>query len=178
MASICVGPENQPIYLALLDKAASYPEHKPFQAKAFRKAAEGVASFNRNIFNDYKLENVCYDIPHVGYRIEEFIYEFLYESEKKNQPIVEELEDEEDDEDDEDDEDEELEDPEDYVKNDSNEYKAKNGSQLRLDELINILQGMISKNPENAKLLVHHEEFSGITPSTTVSIEDGRIIIS
>jgi hypothetical protein len=73
----CVVPENQPIYQALITKAATYPLSEPWKAKAYKKAAESIATYNKNIFKDYELENTCYGIPYVGDSIEEFIYNFI-----------------------------------------------------------------------------------------------------
>ena len=47
--STCVISQNQPIYQALLDKATTYPADKPYQAKAYRTAAESVLSYDKNL---------------------------------------------------------------------------------------------------------------------------------
>jgi hypothetical protein len=69
--SICIISQNQPIYQALLDKAASYPADKFYQTKAYQKAAESVSKWNYNLYNDY-----IPSIPGVGISIENFIYDF------------------------------------------------------------------------------------------------------
>lgn len=48
--STCIVSQNQPIYQALLDKAASYPADKPYQAKAYRSAAQYVSTLNKNLY--------------------------------------------------------------------------------------------------------------------------------
>lgn len=70
-------PENQPIYDALLEKAASYPLSEPYKARAYRDAASSVAIWGHNIYTDFMIHNNCYEIPGVGVRIEEFIYNFI-----------------------------------------------------------------------------------------------------
>jgi DNA polymerase/3'-5' exonuclease PolX len=81
--TVCTVPENQPIYQALITKAATYPADQPWKAKAYKKAAESIATYNKNIFKDYELENTCYGIPYVGDSIEEFIYNFINTTTKK-----------------------------------------------------------------------------------------------
>ena len=76
-------PENQSIYNALLAKAATYTPSQPWKAYAYKKAAESIATYNKNIFKDYELENTCYGIPYVGVSIEEFIYNFIDTTTKK-----------------------------------------------------------------------------------------------
>jgi hypothetical protein len=72
----CVVPANQPIYLALIDKAASYPPEKKYNAAAYKKAAENVLNCTKNIFTD--LRPATYDrIPTVGPSTELFIYNFI-----------------------------------------------------------------------------------------------------
>lgn len=68
----CSVPVNQPIYQALIDKAASYPADKSYQAKAYKKAAESVAAWNYNLYNDY-----IPSVPGVGISIQKFIEEFI-----------------------------------------------------------------------------------------------------
>jgi hypothetical protein len=72
----CVNPINQPIYQALLDKAASYPPDKVFQATAYKKAAEGVASWKYSLYGDNHYED-HYDVPGVGASIGVFIEDFI-----------------------------------------------------------------------------------------------------
>jgi hypothetical protein len=45
----CKVPANQPIYEALLAKAASYPADQPYQAKAYKKVAESVLTHTWDI---------------------------------------------------------------------------------------------------------------------------------
>ena len=74
----CSVPANQPIYQALLDKAASYPADKPYQAKAYKKAAESVLSYDVNIYSEYAKYKNLYSLPaNIGEKIEDFIYEFI-----------------------------------------------------------------------------------------------------
>jgi hypothetical protein len=80
--STCVISQNQPIYQALLDKAATYPADKPYQAKAYRTAAESVLSYNKNLYEAYTGQLPCPSIYGIGDKIEEFICEFV-----KNNPI-------------------------------------------------------------------------------------------
>lgn len=76
----CVIPANQPIYQALLDKAASYPADKTYQVKAYNKAAEYVAAMKDSIY-DERGKFYGWWSPHrdsgIGFKIEEFINEFL-----------------------------------------------------------------------------------------------------
>lgn len=73
----CVNPANQPIYQALLDKAASYPPDKVYQALAYKKAAQGVLNYRRDIYHDITEYNCHYGIQHVGVSIYKFIKEFI-----------------------------------------------------------------------------------------------------
>ena len=76
--STCTVPANQSIYQALLDKAASYPADKPYQAKAYKKAAETVLTYEVNIYSEYAKYNSLYSLPaNIGEKIEDFIYEFI-----------------------------------------------------------------------------------------------------
>jgi hypothetical protein len=75
----CTVPANQPIYQALIDKAASYPSDKPYQAKAYKKAAESIATYTKNIY-----DSIIEPIPGIGSSIEKFIDDFIYESIKAN----------------------------------------------------------------------------------------------
>jgi hypothetical protein len=72
----CVIPNNQPIYNALLDKAASYPSDKAFQIAAYKKAAEGVRTWKYNLYGDDHYED-HYDVPGVGSSIGVFIEDFI-----------------------------------------------------------------------------------------------------
>ncbi len=81
----CIVSENQPIYQALIDKAASYPADKvaQYKAKAYNKTAEYVANMNESIY-DNRGEFYGWWCPPpksgIGFKTEEFINEFL----KKN----------------------------------------------------------------------------------------------
>jgi hypothetical protein len=72
----CSVPANQPIYQALLDKAASYPADKPYQAKAYKKAAETIATYTKNIYDDLIL-GAWYGLDGIGDKIEDFINDFI-----------------------------------------------------------------------------------------------------
>jgi hypothetical protein len=52
--------------------ADSYPADKPYQARAYRRAAEGVRTWNYELYKDY-----VYAVPGVGPRIGEFIEDFI-----------------------------------------------------------------------------------------------------
>lgn len=49
----CVNSKNQLIYQALLDKAASYPIYKPYQAKAYKAAAEVVKNLEHSLYESH-----------------------------------------------------------------------------------------------------------------------------
>lgn len=78
--STCSIPANQPIYQALLNKAAEYPADKPYQAKAYKKAAESVRICNYTLYNGYMPS-----VPGVGYKIAEFIDNFIQANPKPSQ---------------------------------------------------------------------------------------------
>ena len=84
--STCSVPQNQPIYQALLDKAASYPADKPYQAKAYKKAAESVAASTCNLYNSN--ESYPEMLPGIGLHIEPFIYNIINNSPKPSAPIT------------------------------------------------------------------------------------------
>ena len=46
-------PANEPIYKALLEKADSYPADKPYQAKAYRTAAEKMSAVTLDLFANF-----------------------------------------------------------------------------------------------------------------------------
>lgn len=81
----CTVSANQPIYQALLDKAASYPADKPYQAKAYKKAAESVLITNINIY-----DGVIFDtIPSIGEKIWNFIDDFVANNPlKPTEPVL------------------------------------------------------------------------------------------
>lgn len=80
----CSVPANQPIYQALLDKAAEYPAsatQKLYQAAAYKKAAESVLTHTWNIY-DIAKNNSWYQgqgqhIPGAGEGIRTFIKDFI-----------------------------------------------------------------------------------------------------
>jgi hypothetical protein len=88
--SICTVPANQPICDALLAKAASYPPTEPYKAKAYRTAAEYIATtFPFNIYNLYDKQHPSYNrvgIDYIGPSIEEFIHNFIESSKKTSSP--------------------------------------------------------------------------------------------
>jgi hypothetical protein len=88
--STCSVPKNQSIYQALCDKAASYPADKPYQAKAYKKAAEYIASMKDSIY-DERGEFYGWWCPpsgsSIGWKIEEFINEFLKANPKPTEAI-------------------------------------------------------------------------------------------
>ncbi len=73
----CSVPANQPIYQALLDRAASYPADKPYQAKAYKKAAEAIATFTRDLYEGPAFR--ADDLPGIGFgwSIKDFINKFI-----------------------------------------------------------------------------------------------------
>lgn len=81
--STCVVPQNQPIYQALLDKAATYPADKPYQAKAYKKAAESILTYDRNIYDAVTKSGYFAEPVFVGEKIAEFIYNFV-----ENPPVA------------------------------------------------------------------------------------------
>lgn len=82
----CAFPQNQSIYQALLDKAATYPPDKPYQANAYRKAAVTILSYQRNIYNEFaKYGEFLGHLPNIGESIAEFIYTFIEDTIAKNQ---------------------------------------------------------------------------------------------
>lgn len=94
--SSCSVPANQSIYQALLDKAASYPADKPYQAKTYKKAAESVLTHTWNIY-DIAKNNSWYQgegqhIPGAGEGIRTFIKDFIktevFPSEKYSEKAV------------------------------------------------------------------------------------------
>ncbi len=68
----CVVPANQPIYDALLNKAASYLAWRPCEANAYKKAAESVAVWPYDLRNDYALA-----VPNVDPSIAKYIKDFI-----------------------------------------------------------------------------------------------------
>jgi DNA polymerase/3'-5' exonuclease PolX len=68
----CITPINQAIHQALLDKAASYPADKQYQANAYKKVAESVSGWNYSLYNEY-----LPSIPGIGPSIQKFIEEFI-----------------------------------------------------------------------------------------------------
>ena len=76
--STCSVSQNQPIYQALLDKAASYPADKTYQVKAYKKAAESILTYNTDIYAEFAKYNCFLSSPaNIGEKIEEFIHEFI-----------------------------------------------------------------------------------------------------
>jgi hypothetical protein len=76
--STCSVPANQSIYKALLDKAASYPADKPYQAKAYKKVAESVLTAERNLYDVVNEFSPLHDeLDSAGDKITEFIYDFI-----------------------------------------------------------------------------------------------------
>ncbi len=71
----CIESINQPIYQALLEKAASYPADKPFQAAAYKKAAEAVRTWNYDLYKDF-----VYAVPGVNRGIGKFLEDFIQKS--------------------------------------------------------------------------------------------------
>ena len=69
----CRVPNNQPIYQALLNKAASYPDNQLFKAIAYSKAAESVAAHLYEIRKGYLVEL----LPYVGPSIAKYIKDFI-----------------------------------------------------------------------------------------------------
>jgi hypothetical protein len=51
----CYVPQNQPLYQALLEKAASYPPEKPYQAKAYTDAAHQISLMKVPVSTDGKI---------------------------------------------------------------------------------------------------------------------------
>ncbi len=77
----CKVPANQPIYEALLAKAASYPAEKPYQAKAYKKIAESVLNHTWDI-NEIAKKGTWWQgqgqyIPGIGEGTRQFINDFI-----------------------------------------------------------------------------------------------------
>jgi hypothetical protein len=72
--SSCVVSSNQSIYEALIKKANSYPADKMYQAKAYKKVAEGVLNFDQDIYTN---SDKLWLINGVGDSIEVFIEDFI-----------------------------------------------------------------------------------------------------
>ena len=71
----CCNPKNQPIYQALIEKAASYPPEKTYKAKAYKKAAESIRTCELDLNSRFS------EVKHldgVGYSIEAFIYDIVH----------------------------------------------------------------------------------------------------
>jgi DNA polymerase/3'-5' exonuclease PolX len=74
----CTIPANQPIHQALLDKAASYPVDKAYQARAYRAAAETVRAYEANIYEEFaKYNKFACCTPTIGKSTEQFIQDFI-----------------------------------------------------------------------------------------------------
>jgi hypothetical protein len=73
---ICRHNCNQPIYLALIHKANSYPPEKIYKAKAYRKAAQSVSELDYNLYCD---NFNCDNIPYIGTSIKKFIIDYIRE---------------------------------------------------------------------------------------------------
>lgn len=75
----CSVPANQPIYQALIDKAASYTADKSYQIKAYKNAAETVLSYGENLYDKLlRGGGFTYPFPSgIGISIENFIYDFI-----------------------------------------------------------------------------------------------------
>ena len=75
----CTVPANEPIYKALLDKAAAYPADKKYQARAYRAAAEKLRTHTMDLFGIEARTCELIDYlgafwgPHVAEFIEKFI---------------------------------------------------------------------------------------------------------
>ncbi len=77
----CVVPANQPIYDALLAKAASYPAEKHYKAKAYKKVAESVLTHTWDI-NEIAKKGTWWQgqgqhVPGCGDSIKQFITDFV-----------------------------------------------------------------------------------------------------
>ncbi len=88
----CIVPANQPIYQALLEKAATYPPDKVYQANAYRKAAEKILNSNINIYDVQKDSRFTWEFEqqfalrdfHLGTSTRLFIFNYI----KKNPETV------------------------------------------------------------------------------------------
>ncbi len=80
-STTCVNPNNQFIYQALLDKAASYPADKTYQIKAYEKAAASIAAHKKSIYDEVICDwwSPLY-IQGIGHSIEDFINKFIKEN--------------------------------------------------------------------------------------------------
>jgi hypothetical protein len=75
----CTVPANEPTYQALLDKAASYPAEKVYQARAYRQAAEKLRTHTMDLFGieDRTCELIDYLGAYWGPHVAEFIENFI-----------------------------------------------------------------------------------------------------
>jgi hypothetical protein len=87
--SICIVPDNQPIYQALLDKATFYSIHKVTNVeKKYTLAAEIIRKTRTNIYsivdqstNIWNFEEDIEDyIPNIGPSIISFIFDYAKEN--------------------------------------------------------------------------------------------------
>ena len=84
--STCVNPANQPIYQALLDKAATYPADKIYNIKAYQNAAQYIFTTDKDMS-----DGIYETIPGIGIKIEEFINTFVdnIHIQKPSKPVEE-----------------------------------------------------------------------------------------
>ncbi len=87
--SLCYVPQNQFIYQALIDKAASYPPDKFYQANAYKNAAESILTYDKNIYDEVA-NNFGFPVrpPNIGIKIEDFIYNFIRTNPAPPQPTI------------------------------------------------------------------------------------------
>jgi hypothetical protein len=74
MSSVCVVPQNEPVYQALLDKAESYSPLDKYKAAAYRKVADEVAILDTNL---YSIGSHRIFIPRAGDSTMKFIRDFI-----------------------------------------------------------------------------------------------------
>jgi hypothetical protein len=88
---MCTIIANQPIYKALIDKAASYPADQPYKAKAYLKGALAVAAYNKSIYDDYHNKTFFTSgiegVPKNG-SVEWFIYMMIADTPRGLPPVA------------------------------------------------------------------------------------------
>jgi hypothetical protein len=78
----CKHDSNEPLYQALVAKAASYPKDEPYKAKHYTKAAEKVAAHIYSLPSAYSLQGYIAIQGFGGDSVTSFIWNFLCTPEK------------------------------------------------------------------------------------------------
>lgn len=169
--STCAISANQPIYQALLDKAASYPADKTFQVTAYQKAADNVSKFTESIYDNlsHSLSKLA-----VGSRIRDFIIEFITTHPQPKPTTT----------------DDDTKDVTDdghcdfgtytgawYGWDDVYEYRPKRDNTLTVQDLINILQDIIREDPSAKDTRVTVADGGSMEDVAVVAVQDNAVVI-